>query len=302
MLKLGKGLMHHLLLLAAIAATACSSPSGPSVGGNNGGGGGGVGQTVTMIAAGDIAMCGRPSVAQVANLVAMLPGELLLVGDIAYFQGTTEQFRDCFNPSWGQFRPRWHPVPGNHEYESPNAAPYFAYFGDAAGPPGLGYYSFMAGDWLILMLNSNIPATAGSPQYEFARTALAAQRTPCTMAVWHHPRFSSGPSGNTPAMRDMWALLESSRAEVVVSGHDHLYERFARQRADGTADPADGIRQFVVGTGGADLYNFVRIAANSEERIMRYGVARFTLRPAQVDWEFVGLDGSTSDQGLDTCR
>ena len=103
-------------------------------------------------------------------------------------------------------------------------------------------------------------------------------------------------------MRDLWALLESARAEVVVSGHDHLYERFARQRWDGSADPATGIRQFVVGTGGADLNDFVRASANSEERIMRHGVARFTLRPAQVDWEFVGLDGSTADRGLDTCR
>lgn len=255
-----------------------------------------------MIAAGDIGMCGRPAVAQVANLVATLEGQLLLAGDIAYFQGTAEQFRECFDPFWGQFRSRWHAVPGNHEYESPGAAPYFAYFGAAAGPVGRGYYSFTAGDWLILMLNSNIPATTGSPQYEFARTELEAQRTPCTMAVWHHPRFSSGPSGSTPAMGDLWALLELSRAEVVVSGHDHLYERFARQRSDGSADSAGGIRQFVVGTGGADLYNFVRVAPNSEERIMRYGVARFTLRPAQLDWEFVGLDGAIADRGLDTCR
>jgi acid phosphatase type 7 len=293
--------MQYLLLLLLVVTAACSSPSRPSGDGGTGGGGG-VGQTVTVIAAGDIGMCGRPGVAQVANLVASLEGELLLAGDIAYFQGTAEQFRDCFNPSWGQFRPRWHPVPGNHEYESPNAAPYFTFFGAAAGPPGLGYYSFTAGDWLILMLNSNIPATSGSPQYEFVRSALAAQRTPCTMAVWHHPRFASGPSGNTPAMREMWALLESAPAEIVISGHDHLYERFARQRSDGTADPANGVRQFVVGTGGADLYDFVRVVANSEERIMRYGVAKFTLRPAQVDWEFVGVDGSIADRGLDTCR
>jgi acid phosphatase type 7 len=292
--------MLYLLVAALAVATACSSPSAP--GGGPGGGGGSVGQTVTVIAVGDIGMCGRPAVAQVANLVSSMEGEVLLAGDIAYFQGTAEQFRDCFNPSWGVFRPRWRPVPGNHEYESPNAAPYFAYFGAAAGPPGLGYYSFKAGDWLILMLNSNIAATTGSPQYEFARAALAAHSMPCTMAVWHHPRFSSGPNGNTPSMRDMWALLESSRAEIVVSSHDHLYERFARQLSDGTADAANGIRQFVVGTGGADLYDFVRVTPNSEERIMRYGVARFTLRPAQVDWEFVGIDGSIADRGLDTCR
>jgi len=255
-----------------------------------------------VIAAGDIGMCNRPSVAQVANLVASLSGDVILAGDIAYFQGTAEQFRDCFNPSWGDFRERWHPVPGNHEYESPGARPYFAYFGDAAGPAGRGYYSFAAGDWLILMLDSNIPATSGSPQYEFVRAELERQQSPCTMAVWHHPLFTSGPSGPTRAMRDMWALLETFRAEVVVSGHDHLYERFARQRWDGTADPVNGIRQFTVGTGGADLYNFVLNAPNSEERIMRYGVARFTLRPAQVDWEFLGVGGTVLDRGLDTCR
>lgn len=296
MVKLGKGSMRYLLPFILACAVACSSPSGPS------GDGSGRGQTVTMVAAGDIGMCGRPSVAQVADLVASQAGEILLAGDIAYFQGTAAQFRDCFNPSWGRFTARWHPVPGNHEYESPGAAPYFAYFGAAAGPSGLGYYSFAAGDWLILMLNSNIPATIGSPQYEFARTELQAQRTPCTLAVWHHPLFSSGPNGPTARMRDLWALLESSRAEVVVSGHDHLYERFARQRWDGSADPNNGVRQFVVGTGGADLYNFVRASANSEERIMRYGVARLTLRPAQIEWEFIGLDGSVADRGLDTCR
>ena len=301
MVKLGKGLMRYWLLLSLGLATACSSPSGPT-GGGGGGGGGGRGQTVSVIGVGDIGMCGRPEVAQVARLVSTLEGDLLLAGDIAYFQGTAAQFRDCFNPSWGQFRPRWHAVPGNHEYESPGAAPYFEYFGEAAGPARRGYYSITLGDWLILMLNSNIPATAGSPQWEFARAELLQQRTPCTMAVWHHPRFTSGPSGPSFFMHDMWALLESARAEVILNGHDHLYERFARQLPDGNADPANGIRQFTAGTGGADLYNFVRAAGHSEERIMRHGVIRFTLRPAQVEWEFITLDGSVADRGLDTCR
>jgi len=296
----------HLGYVAAAMAflllsAACSkSPSGPTTGG--GGGGGSTGLTVTMLGAGDIGMCGSPGVAQTARLVAGLEGDLLLAGDIAYFQGSTENFRDCFNPLWGQFRSRWHPVPGNHEYESPGAAPYFTYFGDAAGPRGRGYYAFNAGDWLILMLDSNIAATRGSPQWEFARAQLEAQRTPCTMAVWHHPLFTSGPSAGTTAMRDMWALLEANRAEVILNGHDHLYERFARQTSTGVADPVNGIRQFTAGTGGAELYNFLRPTANSEERIMKFGVIRFTLRPAQVDWEFLDVDGSVGDRGLDTCR
>jgi len=227
---------------------------------------------------------------------------VLLAGDIAYFQGTAADFRDCFNPFWGVFRPRWHPVPGNHEYESPNAAPYFDYFGAAAGPAGLGYYSFTAGEWQILMLNSNVPATRGSPQWEFARTELERQRTPCTMAVWHHPLFTSGPNGSSTFMRDMWALLEANRVEIILNGHDHLYERFARQTSTGVADPVNGIRQFTAGTGGAELYTFVGTAANSEERILKYGVINFTLRPAQVEWAFHAIDGSISDPGLDTCR
>ena len=300
MVKLGKGWL--LALIATIVA--CSSPpAGPSPPGGGGGGGGGpTGLTVTMLATADIGQCGRPEVAQTARLVAGLDGDVLLGGDLAYFQGTAANFRDCFDPSWGQFRTRWHPVPGNHEYESPGAAPYFAYFGDAAGPDNRGYYAFTAGDWLILMLNSNIAATSGSPQWEFARRELERQQTPCTLAMWHHPLFSSGPNGGTGTMRDMWALLEANDAELVVSGHDHLYERFARQTANGAADPVNGIRQLTAGTGGAELYNFVRATPNSEERIVKFGVVRLTLRPAQLTWEFIGIDGSMSDRGLDTCR
>ena len=294
---------HLLLVISCIAATACSTPSGPTGGGGTGGGPGPrLAQTVTVIGVGDIGMCGRAEVGQVARLVSTLEGDLLLAGDIAYFQGTAAQFRDCFDPFWGQFRERWHAVPGNHEYESPGAAPYFDYFGEAAGPTRRGYYSITLGGWLILMLNSNIAATAGSEQWEFVRGELAAQSTPCTMAVWHHPRFTSGPGSPNFFMHDMWVLLASARAEVILNGHDHLYERFARQMPDGSADPVNGIRQFTAGTGGADLYNFVRAAGNSEERIMRNGVIRFTLRPAQLEWEFITLDGSVADRGLDTCR
>lgn len=296
------GQIAATIVLGALVVACSKSPSGPSTRGGGTVGVAPTGVTVTMLAAGDIGQCGRPDVAQVARLVAGLAGDLLLVGDLAYFQGTAANFRDCFNPAWGAFRSRWHPVPGNHEYESAGAAPYFEYFAEAAGPSGLGYYSFNAGDWLILMLNSNTPATRGSPQWEFARQQLAAQRTPCTMAVWHHPLFSSGPNGDNGQMRDMWALLEVNDAEVVVAAHDHLYERFARQTSTGVADPAAGIRQFTVGTGGAELYNFVRVTPNSEERILRHGVARFTLRPALVQWEFLTVDGAVRDSGLDTCR
>ncbi len=296
------------VIVAAMAlGSACSSsPSSPTPGGGTTGNRGGdppsTGLTAVMLGVGDIGMCNRPAVAQTARLVAGLEGGLLLAGDIAYYQGTAENFRDCFNPEWGRFRSRWHAVPGNHDYESAGAGPYFDYFGAAAGSDRSGYHAFMAGDWLILMLNSNIAAGRGSSQWEFVRQQLEAQRTPCTMAVWHHPLFTSGPNGNNAFMRDMWSLLEGARVEIVLNGHDHLYERFARQLANGTADPANGIRQITAGTGGADLSNFVRVAPNSETRILQHGVVRFTLKPALVEWAFMGVDGSVSDPGLDTCR
>ena len=295
-------LLTFALVIGVGSSLACSSPpAGPSTGGG-GGNNQAPGRTAIVLGVGDIGMCNRPGVAETARLVAGLEGLLLLAGDIAYFQGSAANFRDCFNPEWGRFRDRWYATPGNHEYESAGAGPYFDYFGDAAGHDRTGYYATMVGDWLVLMLNSNIPAGRGSAQWEFARQQLDRQRTPCAMAVWHHPLFSSGPNGGNANMRDMWSLLEASRAEVVLNGHDHLYERFGRQLADGTADPANGVRQFTAGTGGADLYNFVRAAPNSEARIMQYGVVRFTLRPALFEWAFLGVDGSVSDSGLDTCR
>ena len=301
------GTLRGVVSVATLSvALACSSsPSGPSPGGGSPPPTGNnplTGQTVVALAAGDIGMCNQPGVAQTARLVAGLEGMLLLAGDIAYLHGSAADFRNCFNPEWGRFRSRWHPVPGNHEYETPGAAGYFDYFGEAAGADRTGYYSFMAGDWLILMLNSNIPAGRNSAQWEFVRAELNAQRTPCTMAVWHHPLFTSGPNGPNAFMRDMWALLESAKVELVLNGHDHLYERFARQMSDGRPDPALGIRQLTAGTGGAELYQFVRTAQNSEARVMEFGVVRLTLRPAQVDWEFLNVSGNIVDRGLDTCR
>jgi len=278
---------------------------GPGTGTGTGGGGvGPTGATVSAVAVGDIGWCRSPGTPATAALTAGLDGQVILAGDIAYLQGTAQNFRECFDPWWGQFRSRWRPVPGNHEYETPGAAGYFQYFGTAANPEGQGgYYSFMTGDWLILMIDSNVPATRGSPQYEYARRILELQRTPCTMAVWHHPLFSSGVNGSAAFMRDMWSLLEASSVEVVVNGHDHIYERFARQMSDGRPDPVRGIRQFTVGTGGAELTHIVRVAENSESRItQQYGVMHFTLQPAAMRWEFVTVNRVIADAGLDTCR
>jgi hypothetical protein len=229
---------------------------------------------------------------------------VFVAGDLAYYQGTAEQFRDCYGPTWGRHRDRTRPVPGNHEYESPGAAPYFAYFGAKAGTPGEGYYSYRAGTWLVLAINSMLPLDAGSPQYEWARGELLANRsTPCTFAYWHHPFVSSSRSGPSHAVEPLVHLLYEEGADVVVAGHDHDYERFAPLDAQGRPDAARGIRHFVVGTGGATLYDFGPPRPGSEVRHSGWGVIKFTLAPNGYDWEFVPVAGeSFRDAGAGVCH
>lgn len=260
------------------------------------------GQTASVIAVGDIGMCSeRETVARTAALVDRLPGRLLLAGDLAYMHGSYQNFIDCFEPSWGRFRGRWHPVPGNHEYETPRAAGYLQYFGQSATPTGRTYYSFRAGDWLVLMIDSNEPVRSGTPQYEYVRTALQSAGAPCTVAVWHHPLFSSGPNGPNNFMRDMWSLLYRHDADVVITAHDHLYERFGKQDVDARSD-GKGLRQFIAGTGGARLYDFPRQEPNSQARVRAHGVLQLTLRPTSYDWSFVDTTGAVRDGGSDRCH
>ena len=259
------------------------------------------GQTAVVLAVGDIGECNSVGVPLTARLVERSEGQVLLPGDLAYMHGSMSDFQRCFEPWWGQFRHRWRPAPGNHEYETPGAAGYFQFFGAAAGQGGRSYYSFRAGDWLVLMLNSNIPTGRGTPQYEFVRTELVSNRNPCALAVWHHPVFTSGPNGPSPFMRDLWALLYENNADVIVNGHDHLYERFGRQDVEGRADPR-GMRQFIAGTGGARLYDFQRSAANSESRVKAFGVLHLTLNPTNYAWSFVDTNGGVADSGADGCR
>jgi hypothetical protein len=281
--------------VALALAIACSDPSriplGPSPSSQSP-------QTATMIAVGDVGECGSPAVAQTARLADGIEGEVLLAGDLAYPNGSMRNFIECFDPEWGANRRRWRPVPGNHEYETPGAAGYFQYFGGGAG---IGYYSFRAADWLVLMLNSNIAASPGSAQFEFVRSELAAHSVTCAMAVWHHPLYSSGPNGANPFMRDLWSLLQRSGVDLLVTGHDHMYERFGKQDADGRSDVL-GIRQFIVGTGGARLYNFHRISANSQARIAAHGVLRLTLNRSNYDWAFIDVSGTVADAGADGCH
>ncbi len=178
------------------------------------------------------------------------------------------------------------------------------YFGENAGELGKGYYSYDLGAWHVVVIDSNFGTGAGSPQLRWLQSDLATNRRLCTLAYWHHPRFSSGRHGNHPRMEPVWEALYEAGADVVISGHDHTYERFARQAPDGTADPDRGIRQFVVGTGGAPLYEFCELAPNSEVRENHtHGVIKLTLHPTSYDWEFIPVAGKEfRDSGSEACH
>jgi hypothetical protein len=254
-----------------------------------------------LAGAGDIGMCGSSGPEATAKLLDGIDGIVFTAGDNAYFQGSVQQFRECYDPSWGRHKGRTRPAPGNHEYETPGAAPYFAYFGSNAGPAGLGYYSFDAGEWHIVSLNSNIAMTAGSAQATWLRDDLTAHTRPCTAAIFHHPLFTGGPNGPTPDARDLWRVLYDAGADIVINGHDHLYQRFAPQNPQGASD-SRGIREFVVGTGGAELYTLSRMPPNLETSTSAFGVLKLTLRSGSYDWQFLSIDGSSPDSGHDVCR
>lgn len=260
-----------------------------------------------LVGAGDIAVCGNER--RTAELLDLIPGTVFTAGDNAYYFGSLEDFESCYASSWGRHRARTRPAPGNHDYRTESAAGYFEYFGAAAGDPSRGYYSYDLGTWHVVVVNSNCGEVggcqAGSPQERWLREDLAAHPALCTAAIWHHPLFSSGRHGGNPAaMRDIWQALYDAGAEIVVNGHDHDYERLAPQDPSGAADNERGIREFVVGTGGAGLRSFPRVAPNSEVRNDRtHGVLKLTLHPEGYDWEFVPVAGGTfTDSGSGTCH
>jgi len=255
-----------------------------------------------LVGAGDIGFCGTPGAEATARLLDRLPGIVFTAGDNAYDAGTRAQFQECYGPTWGRHLARTRPVAGNHEYAT-GAGPYFEYFGSNAGPGGAGYYSYTAGPWVVIALNSEISSAPGSEQMMWLRNELAGRRSLCTAVIWHRPLFSSGHHGDNPDMRDMWRTLYEFNVDLVINGHDHSYERFAPQDADGRFDPARGIREFVVGTGGAPLYEFLNLRPNSEVRASVWGVVSFTLTGGGYQWEFVPVDGeSFRDGGAGACH
>lgn len=262
-----------------------------------------------LIAAGDIASCSSKGDEAVARVVARLSGIVAVLGDAVYEVGSREEFQKCYAPTWGRFRARTRPAPGNHEYKTPNAAGYFGYFGRVAGRPGQGWYSYRLGSWHVVVLNSNCAAVGGcdasSPQGRWLRSDLRVHRAVCTLAYWHHPRFSSGTEhGSDQRVAPFWQLLYRAGADVVLSGHEHNYERFAPQSPAGRLDRRRGIRQFVVGTGGKSHYPLGPPIANSKVRNdVTFGVLRLDLRRRGYAWKFIPADpGGFTDSGSAACR
>ena len=260
-----------------------------------------------LVGAGDIGSCTLRKAAATAALIAATPGTVFTAGDNAYERGAADEFRRCYDPSWGQFRDRTRPTPGNHDYETPGAAGYFDYFGSQAGRPKRPWYAYNLGAWRIYALNSNCEAIGGcergSRQQRWLAADLRGHPARCVAAIWHHPLFSSGAHGNDPITRDLWRTLQAAGADLVLTGHDHDYERFARQDAKGRAN-RNGIREFVVGTGGAERRRLGTVQPHSQAlKAGIFGVLKLTLRRRGYAWEYLAAAGSTfEDRGRAACN
>jgi len=262
-------------------------------------------QTAVLVGAGDIGDCNNDDARHAedtARLIDKIAGTVFMVGDAAYPNGTPDDFRNCYEQHWGRFKNRTRPAPGNHEYAMPGAFPYFQYFGGNAGAYGVGFYSYELGAWHVIALNSELPMSAGQEQYVWLQDDLAAHNnTRCTLAYFHKPRFTSGPSGGG-VLLDAWRLMYQLGVDVIVNGHDHGYERFEPQDPMGNLDTTLGIREFIAASGGAALYPFGKVR-NSVVSMSRYGVLKLTLRNTDYEWAFIeGGTEATLDFGTAACH
>jgi hypothetical protein len=261
-----------------------------------------------MVGAGDISGCLSSGDAATASLIGSTAGTVFTLGDNAYESGTGKEFASCYAPTWGRFKGRTRPAVGNHDYATAGATGYFDYFGRAAGPRGKGWYSYSAGSWHVIVLNANcdqVGCGKGSEQERWLRADLAAHRNRCTLAYWHQARFVSDSShGSNGAVGPFWDALYQYGADLVLSAHAHIYERFAPQTPAGKADPGRGIREIVVGTGGESHYGFATPRANSQVRNAdTFGVLKLTLHAASYDWRFLPQAGkSFHDSGTGSCH
>src|SRR5215210_6146550 len=290
------GAMGTAMVLASIAALLTASP------------GGGKPQTVTLVGAGDIAGCDFKADRKTARLLGKIPGTVFTLGDSAYPDGTRAQFRNCYDPTWGTYKKRTRPSAGNHDYHTAGAKPYFNYFRWRAGRPR-GYYSYDRGAWHIVALNSNCKEVGGcgrrSAQGRWLRRDLAHHRARCTLAYFHHPLYASGSNYDSPQVRPFWHILYTHHADVILSGHAHRYERFARITPSGARSSARGLRQFVVGTGGAPGGtqhgpNEPRVQA---KKVGAPGVLKLRLGSGFYRWKFVPVVGRNyTDSGRARCH
>ena len=271
-----------------------------------------VADSPVVVAAGNIAKCSGEGDEATAELVEGIDGTVVLaLGDEAYPEGTAEDFEECYGPSWGRFKGRTKPVPGNHEYYTEGARDYFEYFGQAAGEPEEGYYSYEVGSWHVVALNSNceeVRCGPGSSQRRWLKEDLAAnEEARCTLAYMHHSLFSSGERHGSAGggVKKLWEALYKADTDVVLSGYEHNYERFAPQDPQGRVNPERGIRQFVVGTGGAVENHPIDVPMENSE-VYNYGingVLELTLHPKSYEWQFVSVKGETfSDSGDARCH
>jgi hypothetical protein len=266
-------------------------------------------ETVVLTGAGDIADCAvLDGAKKTSDLLLREKGSIFTVGDNAYEVGSTKNFTDCYVPTWGRLLGRTIlPVAGNHDWMTDGAAGYLAYFGAAAAPQGVTWYSTDVGAWHVIVLDSDCAQVGGcgdaSPQGQWLKQDLADSTAHCTLAIWHHPRYSSGEHGDDGRTTPFWRQLYAAQADLVINGHDHDYERFAPQDPFGKVERPGGIREIVVGTGGAEKRGFKKQAANSEFRLSgEWGVLRLTLHPANYDWEFLPVDGAVADSGSTPCH
>jgi hypothetical protein len=275
-----------------------------------------------MIGVGDIASCSQRLGVETAILVdsilradsaAKVQAAVFTLGDNVYSSGTTEQFEKCFTPAWGDPKRRimksLHPTPGNHEYYTPNADPYYKYFGPAAGVVGKGYYSYDVAKWHIVVVNSELfvnsifSDSARKQQLDWVAQDLKDHKALCTIAYWHHPRFSSGWHGSDARFNALWQILYADGVDLVLNGHDHDYERFAPVNPAGILDSAKGIAEIIAGTGGEDLRGFNAIVPNSVYRIEgRVGVLLLTLGDKEWRSAWVEVGGRVWDQAGGKCH
>jgi hypothetical protein len=264
--------------------------------------------TIVLTGAGDIADCTLEGAARTSDLLVGQPGSIFTAGDNAYEDGSPANFTDCYAPTWGRVLDRTIlPTAGNHDWVTAGAAGYLGYFGAAAAPKGVTWYSMDLAAWHVIVLDSDCAnvggCDAGSPQGQWLKKDLADSTAHCTLAIWHHPRFSSGEHGNDPEVAPFWDQLHAAGAELVINGHDHDYERFAPQDPSGKVERPGGLREIVVGTGGAVLRSFKAQAANSEFRSAGvWGVLQLTLRPINYEWKFLPVGSPIADSGSTPCH